>query len=111
MLRGFIAQLQSQFVNKLLNVDLSQEVLDRLCAHFCDELVWIIACQFAETLVVEQIFLFKVRHIALIDHDICLKIEDLFEIAKRDVEQMPDTRRQALKEPHVRARRCQLDMP
>ncbi len=39
-----------------------------------------------------------------------LEVEDLFEIAQRDIEQMADTRRQSFKEPHVRARAGQLDM-
>ena len=84
-----------------------EQVLDRLGTHFCDELIRIITRQFAKTLVGQQVFLLEIRHVALVNDDVGLKIEDLFEIAKRDVEQMADTRRQSFKEPHVRAGRGQ----
>ena len=87
-----------------------KQVLDRLGTHLRDELVRIIARQFAKTLVRQQVLLLEIRHVAFVDDDVGLEVKDLFEIAKRDVEQVADTRRQSLKEPDVRARAGQLDM-
>ena len=48
--------------------------------------------------------------VAGIDDDVALEIEHALEVAQRDVEQVADTRRQSLEEPHVRAGRSQLDV-
>ena len=50
------------------------------------------------------------RHFARIDADERLEVENVLEIAHRDVEQIADAAGQALEEPHVRARAGQLDM-
>ncbi len=110
LLRGFFAHLGTKFLDEFRNIDLLQQILDRFGTHFGDKLIWIVARQFAKTLVRKQIFLLQIRHIAFIDNDIRLKVKDLFQIAKRDVEQVADSRRQPLKKPNVRTRACQLDM-
>ena len=50
------------------------------------------------------------RRVAGIDHYVALEIEHAFEVTQRDVEQVADTRGQALEEPHVGAGRGQLDV-
>ena len=64
-----------------------QQVFDRLGTHLGDELIRIIARQLAKTLVREQVLLLEVGHVAFVDNDIGLEVEDLFEIAKSDIEQ------------------------
>src|SRR5207249_3074066 len=58
----------------------------------------------------EELILLQLR-IARLDDDVRLEIEDAFEIAERDVEQVADAARQPLEEPHVADRRGQRDVP
>ena len=71
--------------------------------HFRDELVRVIPGKLAKTLVRKQILLFEIRHFAFIDDYIGFEVQDLFKVAQSYIEQMPDTRRQSLKKPDVRA--------
>ena len=50
------------------------------------------------------------RRVARIDHHIGLEVENALQIAQRNIQQVADARRQALEEPHMRARRRQLDV-
>src|SRR6185436_14536393 len=45
-----------------------------------------------------------------IDDDVALEVEDAFEIAQRDVEEVADAARQPLEEPHVAHRRGERDV-
>jgi len=63
------------------DTDLLEQVLDRLGTHFRDKLIRIIPRQFTKTFVRKQILLLQVRYVALVNDDVGLKIEDLFEIA------------------------------
>ena len=64
-----------------------KQFLDRFGAHFRDELIRIIAHQFAITLVGQQVFFLRSGTSPSIDDDVGFEVKDLFEIAQRDVEQ------------------------
>src|SRR6516164_9484503 len=50
------------------------------------------------------------RSFARLDHYVRLEVQNRLEVAQRDVEDVPNAARQALEEPHMRARRRQLDV-
>src|SRR5262249_2890309 len=50
------------------------------------------------------------RHLAGLDHDVLLEVEDLLELAERHVEELSDAARQPLEEPDVRDRGGELDV-
>src|SRR5208282_6691370 len=56
-------------------------------------------------------FAFFYRRVTGIDDDVGFKVQNRFQIAQGNVEQVSDAARQALEEPHVRTRRRKLDMP
>ena len=70
----------------------------------------ILLVEFAELgFVLDDLALFH-RSVARLDDDVGFEVENGFEIAQRDVEQVADAAGQALEEPHMRAGRCQLDV-
>ena len=73
------------------------------------ELDAVVLTRLAELLLVEQLVLLELG-IARLDDDVGLEVEDAFEVAKRDVEQMPDPARQPLEEPDVADGGGQRDM-
>src|SRR6185369_9446606 len=78
-------------------------------AHLRAELRAVILARLAELLLVQELVLLQLG-LARIDDDVALEVEDAFEIAQRDVEEMTDAARQPLEEPHVADRRCQRDV-
>src|SRR6185436_1538481 len=74
------------------------------------KLVRVVAHQLAVAVVGQKLFYFQIGYVTFVDHDVRLEVKDLFEIAKRDVEQMSNARWQALEEPYVRAGRRELNM-
>ena len=69
-----------------------------------------LAHQLAIAFVGQQFALFQFFKITRIDDDVGLEVKNLFEFAQRNIEQMPDTRRQAFEEPDVRARAGEIDV-
>src|SRR5260221_6222275 len=51
------------------------------------------------------------RSFTFVEHDVGLEVKHGLEVTQRDVKQVADARRQALEEPYVRTRRCELDVP
>jgi len=77
-----------------------------LGAHLGDEDIAVLAAELAVLLFRNELLL--VDHsfeIARVDDHVRFEVEDALEIAQRDIEQVADTRRQALEEPDVRDRR------
>ncbi len=102
-----LAQLNAQ----LVNLHALEQFFDRFGAHHCLEARGAeLLVEFAELRFVLDDLAFLHRRVAGIDHDVRLEVENALEIAQRDIEQVPDPRRQTLEEPHVRARRSQLNV-
>src|SRR6185436_2711426 len=92
-----------------VDVHALEELLDRLGAHLRLEAVLVLLTRLAVRLFVEQLVLLQLG-LARIDHDVRLEVEDAFEIAQRDVEQVADAARQSLEEPDVADRRGEGDV-
>ena len=102
-----LAQLDAQLVDS----DALEQFLDGLGAHHGLEARGTeLLIQLAVLGLVLDDLAFLHRRVAGIDHHIGLEVENAFQVAQRDVEQVADARGQALEEPDVRARRRQLDV-
>src|SRR3954453_19256649 len=95
----------------LLGVHALEQFLDRLGAHHGLEAGGtILRVELTEALLFFNDFVVFHRSVAGFDHDIRFEIQHGLELAQRDVEDVSDARRQPFEEPHVRARRRQLDV-
>jgi len=98
---------------KAFNIDFDplEKFLNRFRAHHGLEAGWTeLLIELAELRFVFNDFVVFYRSVAWIDDYVCLEVENRFEIAQRNIEQMPNAARQPLEEPHVRTRRSQLDV-
>ncbi len=107
--RGLRAHLLAHLAGELLDVDALEELLDCFRAHLRAELDAVVLARLAELLFVEELVLLEVG-VARLDDDVGLEVEDAFEVAQRDVEEMADAARQPLEEPHVADRCRQRDV-
>ena len=107
--RGLRLHLLAQLDGQPIDVDALQQLLDRLGAHLRLEAMLMLFARLPVALFVEELVLLQLR-LAGIDDDVGLEVEDAFEIAQRDVEQVADAARQPLEEPHVADRRRQRDV-
>ena len=100
------SSMESSSISTRLN-----KFLDRLGAHHGLEAGGAeLLVEFAELGFVLDDFALFYGRVAWIDNDVGLEVENAFEVAERDVEQVADARRQALEEPDVRTGRGQLDV-
>src|SRR5262245_14832292 len=123
LLRLLVLHLYAELFGQLDDIHaLCEQLLDRLGAHLRDERVTtrlllelataVLGLQLPVTLLGEQLAHFELhRRILDLDDDERFEVENLLEVAKRDVEQVSDAAGQPLEEPHMRDRRGQLDMP
>src|SRR5262249_23392552 len=110
LLRSLLAHAPAQFHGELIDVDHREQLLDRFGAHFRHELAWVIAHQFAITLVGQQLALFQLLYITRVDDDVGLEVEDFLEFTQGNIEEMPNARRQPFEEPDVRTRAGEINM-
>ena len=112
LLRGGLGlHALAQFDAQLVDLHALEQFLDGLGAHHGLEARGAeLLIEFAELAFVLDDLAFLHRRVARIDHDIGLEVENALQVAQRDIEQVADTRRQALEEPHVRAGRSQLNV-
>src|SRR5262245_57744723 len=108
--RVLVAHLDAQLLGELLDVDALEQLLDGLGAHLRAELVAEVLARLPELFLVEDLVLLQIA-LARIDDDVALEVEDAFEIAERDVQQVADAARQPFEEPHVADRRRERDVP
>src|SRR5208282_3859640 len=110
--RGFVLHLLAQFGSQRIDFNAFQKLLDRFRAHHGFEASGaILLVEFAVLRFVLDDFAFFYGRVAGIDDYVGLEVENRFQIAQRNVEQMPDAAGQALEEPHVRTGRGQFDVP
>ena len=102
--------LFAQLIGKLFDFDAAQQFLDGFGAHLGGELAGIFGGELAIFLFLKDLALFQDRNFALIDDDEGFEVEDALEIAHGNVQQVADAAGQALEEPNVRARGCQLNV-
>ena len=98
-----------QLFAELFQIDLLQQLLHGLCAHCCLELVLVPLTHVAVLFFAEQL-LFLQRCEAGIGHDICGKVQHLFQQARADIQHQADAGRDPLEIPDMRNGRGQLDM-
>ena len=109
-MRSLFAHAAAQLDSELVDLHHRKQFFDCFGAHFGNELAGILAHQFPITLIGQQLALFQILNITRIDDDVGLEVEDLLEFSQRNIEQMPDTRRQALEEPDMRAGAGEIDV-
>src|SRR6267143_1522798 len=95
--------LFAHLFGKLFDFDALQEFLDGFRAHLRAELSGKILLEFAIFFLGEHLAFLDARNIARIDDDVAFKVQDAFEVAHGNVQQVANARRQALEEPDVRA--------
>ncbi len=101
----------AQLDRELVDVDALEKFLDGFGAHHGLEAGGaVLLVELAEAVLVLDDFALLDGRVAGIDDDVALKVENAFEVAQRDVEQVADARRQALEEPDVRAGGRELDV-
>src|SRR5690348_6795014 len=109
--RGLVLHLLAQFGGQLLHLHALEQFLDGLGAHHGLEAGGAeLLVQFAELGFVLDDLGFFHPGIAGIHHHVGLEVEHGLEVAQGDIQQVPDAAGQALKEPHVRAGRSQLNV-
>ena len=92
------------------DVDLLQQLFDAFGAHHRDEFAGKLLIQLALALIGDHFALAQVGHFTRIDNHECFEIQDAFELAQSNVQQVTDAAGQALEEPDVGARAGQFDM-
>ena len=109
LLAACFLQFLMQLFAELFQVDLLQQLLHGLCAHCRLELVLVALTHVAVLFFAEQL-LFLQRCEAGIGHDICGKVQHLFQQARADIQHQADAGRDPLEIPDMRNGRGQLDM-
>ena len=99
------AEIDGQF----LDIDLLQELLDRLGAHQGRKLVRILLHHLSILLFAEH-FLFVQGSIPRIQNHVGLEVEDTLQLSQAQVQQMSDSTRQTLEEPYMGAGTGQFDV-
>ena len=103
--------LLAQFARQAFDINPLQQFLDGFRAHHGFEAGRaVLLVQFAVLGFVLDDFVIFYWRIARLDYNVSLEVQDGFEIAQRDVEQVPDAAGQSLEEPHMRAGGRQLDV-
>src|SRR5207237_10668258 len=87
-----------------------EQFVARLGAHLRADLLSVILAGLAVLILVQELIRLQLG-VAGLDDDVRLEVEDPFQIAERDVEQMADAARQPLEEPDMADRRRQRDVP
>ena len=104
--RGLGLHALAQLDGELVDLDALEQFLDGLGAHHGLEAGGaVLLVELAEAVLVLDDLALLDRSVAWIDDDVGLEVEDGFELAQGDVEQVADARGQALEEPDVRAGR------
>ena len=109
-LRGGGGDLLADVGRDLLEVELLQDLADRLGADHRRERILAVLVLRAQVLVLREELTVLERRQAGIDDDVGLEVEDALEVLQRHVEQQTDAARQGLQEPDVRDGRGKLDM-
>ncbi len=101
--------LLAQFDGQAIDFNPLEKFLNRFRAHHGFEAGGaILLIEFAILRFVLDDFALFYRRVARINDNISLEVENRFEIAQRNIEQMPNAAGQALEEPNVRTGRCEL---
>jgi hypothetical protein len=100
----------AQLVGKLFHFDAAQKFLDGFGAHLGVELAGIFFLEFAIFIFEKDFALAQNGDLAWINHNERFEVQDAFEVAHGNVQQVADAAGQALEKPHVRARGCELDV-
>src|SRR5713226_7776747 len=108
--RGVHLHFFAQLFGELVDFDAAEKLLDGFRAHLGDELTGIFLGELAVFLFRQDLALAQDRDFIGIDDHERLEVENAFEVAHGNVQQVADTAGQALEEPYVRARRSQLDV-
>src|SRR5258708_2246098 len=108
--RWIFLHLDAQFVRQFFNFHALQKFFDGFRAHASGELPWILLLQLAVFLFLKNFPLFQDGDFADVNDHKRFEVQNAFEVAHRDVQQIADAAGQTLKKPYVRTGRCQLDV-
>ena len=112
LLRSFGLHLLAHLDRERFDVDLAKQFLDAFGAHHGDELAGCgrILIQRALAFVADDFADAETGIFGRFQNDVSFEIQHALEFTERDIEQVADAARQALEEPHVRARARQFDV-
>ena len=99
----------AQLLDLGVELDVAEQLLDAFGAHQRDELVTVLGAFGVVVLLGHDAELLQRRH-AGVDHHVRFEVQHALDVAQGHVEHQAQTRRQALQEPDVRARRRQVDV-
>ena len=99
----------AELCRQLIQVDFSQQFLNRFSAHFCLEIVFVFFVVIAVLFFGQGLF-FGEGCIARFRDDIEREVQDAFQHLRRDIQNQAHPRRNAAEIPDVRDRRSQLDV-
>ncbi len=109
--RSLVLHLLAQFDGQAINFNALEKFLDRFRAHHRLEAGGaVLLIELAILYFILDNFALFNRRVARIDDHVGLEVEDRFQVAQGNIEQMPDAARQSLEEPHVRTGRGELDV-
>ncbi len=100
----------ADFEAESFDVDFLQQLLDALGAHHGGELTEEFLVELALALIGDHFAFAKLGHFAGIHDHESFKIQNAFQLAKRDVQQVTDAAGETLEKPYMRAGAGQLDM-
>ena len=110
LLPGCRPNIAAQLLAHLLEIELLQELLDRLGAHADAEGIAVLFERIVILALGEQVLLLEVG-LARINNDIVSEIEDFLERARGHIKDEAHAARDALEIPDMRDGRCEFDMP
>src|ERR1022692_409888 len=109
--RSLGAHFFAQFAGKTLHLNPLQQFLDGFGAHHGLEAAGAMRLvEFAVLGFILDDFALFDRRFAGLDHHVGLEVQHRFQLAQRNVKNVPDAAGQSLEEPHMRAGRCQLNV-
>src|SRR5262249_18364442 len=100
----------AEFIGKLVYFDAAEQFLDGFRAYLGGELAGIFFLELAVLFLGQNFTLAKDRDFTGIHDDERLEVQNALEVAHGNIQQVADATGQALEEPHVGARRSQLDV-
>src|SRR4029077_4487599 len=92
-----------EFIGELVHFNAAKQFLDGFRAHLGDKLTGILGGELAVFLFLKDLTLLEDSDFALVDNDEGFEVENALEVAHGNVQQVANTARESLEEPHVRA--------
>ena len=110
LLRGVDFHFFAQLFRQRFDLNALQQLFDGLGPHAGAEFSRMLLLELSVALFGQELLFFQGR-VSGVDDDEGFEVEDSFEVAERNVQEVADAAGQALEEPHVGARRGEFNVP